>query len=293
MGEKKTEKNDAGKKEEKNKKNDGGKKEESPNTVVLKVDMHCDGCASKIIKSARRFEGVESVKSDANKLTVVGKLDPSKLRDKLALKTKKKVEVISPQPKKESKESKAENNKKSDDKSKKKADGDEKKPKEPPVTTAVLKVALHCQGCIEKISKTVRQTKGVHDMSMDKEKETITVKGTMDAKALAENLQQRLKRKVEIVPPKKEKDKEKENKEGGAEKEGGGNSGGKKKKGGGAGGGGGGDNNEKGGVEGGKMDKMEYYPVPWFGHGYGPVYMEQVHAPQMFSDENPNACSVM
>ncbi len=31
---------------------------------------------------------------------------------------------------------------------------------QPPVTTAVLKVALHCQGCIEKINKTVFKTKG-------------------------------------------------------------------------------------------------------------------------------------
>lgn len=32
-----------------------------------------------------------------------------------------------------------------------------------PVTTAVLKVGLHCQGCIEKILKTVSKTKGESD----------------------------------------------------------------------------------------------------------------------------------
>lgn len=65
--------------------------------------------------------------SDASKLTIVGKLDPAKLRDKLAEKTKKKVELISPQPKKENKDSKADK-KKSDDKPEK--NPDDKKTKE-------------------------------------------------------------------------------------------------------------------------------------------------------------------
>lgn len=39
---------------------DGGekKKEESPITVVLKIDIHCDGCATKICKTVRGFEGI-------------------------------------------------------------------------------------------------------------------------------------------------------------------------------------------------------------------------------------------
>lgn len=37
----------------------------------------------------------------ANKLTVIGKVDPAKIRDRLAEKTKKKVDLISPQPKKD------------------------------------------------------------------------------------------------------------------------------------------------------------------------------------------------
>ena len=80
-------------------------------------------------------EGVETVKAEteANKLTVVGKLDPTKLRDNLANKTKKKVDLISPQPKKDNnttnnnKDSKADN-KKSDANSEKKTD--DKKSKE-------------------------------------------------------------------------------------------------------------------------------------------------------------------
>lgn len=137
---------------------------------------------------------------------------------------------------------------------------------------------------------------GVHNMSIDKEKETVTVKGTMDVKALVETLSERLKRKVEVVPPKKEKDKEKD----GGEGEEGGNGGGKKKK-----KGLGGDNGkaeEDNGDNRAKMEqnRMEVLAPAAYGYGYGngyynygTVYMEHLHAPQMFSDENPNACSIM
>lgn len=47
-----------------------------------------------------------NVDTDADKLTVVGNLDPAKLRDRLAEKTKKKVNLVSPQPKKENKDKK-------------------------------------------------------------------------------------------------------------------------------------------------------------------------------------------
>ncbi|KAJ1384060.1 Heavy metal-associated domain, HMA [Sesbania bispinosa] len=256
--------------------NDAGKKDDNNSTVVLKVDMHCEGCASKIIKYLRAFKGVESVKaeSDTGKITITGKVDPTKVRDNLAEKIKKKVELISPQPKKEKENKDTETNNKSEKKT------DDKKPKDKEaVTTAVLKMALHCQGCLDRIGKTVLKTKGVEEMAIDKEKETVTVKGTMDVKTLVGNLQEKLKRKVEVVPPKKDKE-------------------------------GDGDNNEEGE---GKMEqnRTEYLVHPSFGYGYGygniggynygPVYQEQLHfhlhaqpPPQMlFSDENPNACSVM
>lgn len=80
-------------------------------------------------------EGVEKAKVEweASKLTVEGKVDPTKLRDSLQEKTKKKVELVSPQPKKD-KENRDDNATKSNKDSgkgqeKKKAD-EEKKPKE-------------------------------------------------------------------------------------------------------------------------------------------------------------------
>ncbi|XP_021627650.1 heavy metal-associated isoprenylated plant protein 3 isoform X2 [Manihot esculenta] len=309
-------------------KKDGGK---NPPTTVFKVEMHCEGCASKIIKMARRLEGVESVKADttASKLTVIGKVDPSQIREILHQKTKKKVDIISPQPKKEDSNNKnnRDDNKKSSEKKpdaeNKKPDADNKKPKEAPVTAAVIKVAFHCLGCIEKIHKIVIKTKGVQEMTLDKQKETVTVKGTMDVKALTEDLKKRLKRPVEIVPPKKEKDAG-----GGGDKDGknagGGNSGQKKNKGGDI------QDNAGGGNATAKMEvsKMEYAMQPGFGYCPGPAvgqlvpvywngYMGQpVHVPvpmsmpvheygygagqvsgnsvyMKFNDENSDACLVM
>ncbi|PPD70847.1 hypothetical protein GOBAR_DD32270 [Gossypium barbadense] len=81
----------------------GAKQDDGKVTAVYKIDMHCEGCAKKIKRSIKHYEGVEDVKTDcgANKLTVIGKVDPAKVRDRLAEKTKKKVDLISPQPKKD------------------------------------------------------------------------------------------------------------------------------------------------------------------------------------------------
>lgn len=137
---------------------------------------------------------------------------------------------------------------------------------------------------------------GVLEMKVDKEKDNVTVKGAMDVKKLVENLSEKLKRKVEVVQPKKDKE------GGGGEKEGneGGGGGKKKNK------GGGDSNNNEGG---GEVKIMEYMVQQPFGFGYGNVNVEgynaaqvyqemlnihmQTQPPQMFSDENPNACIVM
>ncbi|KAE9445862.1 hypothetical protein C3L33_22225, partial [Rhododendron williamsianum] len=243
-----------------------GQKDGGVVKVVLKVDMHCEGCETKIKKHARSFKGVECVQRSndgSNKLTVIGDVDPWKLREMLEKKTKKKVDLISPQPKKD----------KDKDAGDKKKDGENNPEfKEIPVTTAVMKLNLHCEGCIQKLCKAVAKTKGYHDMSIDEQKNQITVKGAIDMKALAESLKMKLRKPVEIVPPKKEKD---------------GGGGEKKEKG------------EKGRGQGGEILQWPHlvqygYPDPQYVNGYGSGYPgELFHAPQIFSDENPNACSVM
>ncbi|XP_073106391.1 heavy metal-associated isoprenylated plant protein 3-like isoform X2 [Elaeis guineensis] len=245
---------------------EGGKKDDGTITVVLKVDMHCEGCAEKVKKSVKGFEGVERVKTDigGGKLTVVGKVDPLKLRDRVAAKTHKKVDLVSPTntPKKDAKEK---------DDSKKTAAGkdsnksDEKKSKEPRVSTVVLKTHLHCEGCVERITKKIRKLKGVQQVTADAQKDLVTVTGTMDAKSLPEVLKQKLKQAVEVAPPKKDNGGDK--KEKGGEKE--------------TGAGGGKDDGGKA-----EANRTDYYP----GYVY---HIEMVPAPQLFSDENPNSCSVM
>ncbi|KAL5786917.1 hypothetical protein ACOSP7_003866 [Xanthoceras sorbifolium] len=79
-----------------------------------------------------------------------------------------------------------------------------KRDRKRPLTTAVLKVALNSRGCINKINKLVWGFEGVTEMSMDMERQLVTVKGTMDSEALTEYLKDTLKRPVEIVPPTKD-----------------------------------------------------------------------------------------
>lgn len=315
------------------------KKDDTPAPVVYKLDLHCEGCVKKIKRTVRHFEGAETVKADlaSNKVTVTGKIDAVKLQDKLAEKTKKKVEIISAPPQKDAASGEKPSEKKPDEKKSEEKKPEEKKPEEnkPKESTVVLKIRLHCDGCISKIKRIIMKFKGVETVILDGDKDLATVKGTMDPKELVEYLKEKLKRNVDVVAPKK--DEEKKEKDGGGEKKeekkeekekkDGGD--GEKKK-------------EEGGEAKVEVSKMEYqYPIQspmyWYdGHvnqgqssnyamefqqpGYGghdnhymephggyinhgnypmqppqvPFYMHPHHPPpQMFSDENPNACSVM
>ncbi|CAN4121503.1 unnamed protein product [Withania somnifera] len=250
MGEKKEET----KAEVAEKKNDAGEKKSDG---VLKLDLHCEGCAKKVKRSIRHFEGVEDVKTDceSGKLTVKGNVDPTWLREKVATKTKKTVVLVSPQPKKDADAGGGSSggDKKSDEKKvEEKKPEDKKKPKEPQVSTVVLKIRLHCDGCAHKIKRIIKKIDGVEEVKVDSEKDLVTVKGTMDLKDLIPYLKDKLKRNVEIVPPKKD--------DGGGEKKekgGGGGGGGEKKEKEGGGGGGGEKKEKEGGGGGGGREKKE------------------------------------
>lgn len=279
------------KKEKKEEKKGGGdKKGDGPLTAVIKVDMHCEGCARKFKKSVKDMPGVEDVKTDVanNKLTVIGKMDPKTVVEKLQKKTERKVELISPLPKKDE----GENKKKPEEKETKAEE--KKKEKEPSVVTTVLRVILHCDGCAQSVKKTILKSKGVQSAEPDVKNHTVTVKGTMDPNKLVEYLHRKTRKHVEIVPQKKD-DKKDDKKEG--DKKEGGKKGGEKKDGGEEKKDGenkkGGDDDKKGGDES-KGDgedkkgegKKNEVPIPRY-------VIEYVHPPQLFSDENPNACSIM
>ncbi|KAG5582540.1 hypothetical protein H5410_053167 [Solanum commersonii] len=324
-----------------------GAEKKSDASIVLKLDLHCEGCAQKVRRFIRHTHGVEKVKSDCEtgKLTVKGDVDPSWLRERVEIKTKKKVDLISSPPKKDAGDKKssgdgAAGDKKSAEKTEKKTEdkkADEKKPTEAQAISVVaLKIRVHCDGCAHKIKRVIKKIKGVKEVNIESEKDLATVKGTMDIKKLTPYLIEKLKQNVEVVPSKKDNGgDEKKAKEGDNDK--------KEKE---SGGGKGGDKKEKGDIEkkdgeskvassGGEVvNKMEYYgynantfyamPMQHHGymnqdygattydHGYGhtgyvveyghqpqyvpppppPTYLN-AHAPQMFSDENPNGCFIM
>ncbi|KAL0460155.1 UNVERIFIED_CONTAM: Heavy metal-associated isoprenylated plant protein 3 [Sesamum latifolium] len=271
MGEKKKKNSNGEAQGAENKKSDSGGGKNNV-TVVLKADLHCEGCVSKVLKCIRSFDGVDTASiGDEQRITVVGKVDPVKLRERVEQKTHKNVELISPHPKKDNANKKNADGKENakgdggngDGKQEKKKEGKDKnsckdksdekksKEKEPPVTTAVLKVHLHCEGCIQKIHKAVTKTKGYQEMKIDRQKELVTVTGAMDMKALAEVLKKHLKKEVEILPPKKEVEKKENSGSGGGEK--GKSSGGEKgKSGGGEKGKSGGEKGKSGGGDKGK-----------------------------------------
>ncbi|KAK4432467.1 Heavy metal-associated isoprenylated plant protein 3 [Sesamum alatum] len=277
MGEKVETKNEAEKKAEeggeKAAADGGGKTDEGPITVVLKLDLHCEGCAKKVRRSVSHFEGVEKVKAEceAKKLTVTGNVDPAWLRERVETKTKKKVELISPQPRKDAggggaADKKAEEKPEKKITEEKKADETEK-PKEAAVSTVVMKIKLHCDGCANKIKRVIlKNVNGAHTVTTDLQKHLVTVIGTIDVNELITYLKEKLKRGVEIVPPKK--DDHASNQDGGDQKEKGGGGEEKKEEEGGKSGGGGEKKDEEGGKSGGG-DKKDDELKPASGGGGG------------------------
>ncbi|KAM0863032.1 hypothetical protein ACQ4PT_044864 [Festuca glaucescens] len=279
-------------------------------TAVLKVDMHCDGCAHRIRASVRRYAGVEGVAMEVEKgsMTVVGRFDAKKLRDRVAHKTRKKVDLVGnnnsnkgggdkggggdqkgndgegkPEKKEDEGKEHDKGGKDQDDKcggggnaGKGKGGKDNKKPAVPVIVTVVLKigsVGLHCDGCMHRIRSKLFKIKGVEQVRMDLPKNQVTVIGTMDAKCLPEKLRKKLKRPVDVVPPGKDKDKDKDGKQ--QQGEGGNKDGGK----------------QQGDCKDGKQSKEAAELALWKTAYYDSQALQATQF--LLSDENPNACAVM
>ncbi|KAI4294820.1 hypothetical protein MLD38_040859 [Melastoma candidum] len=135
---------------------------------------------------------------------------------------------------------------------------------------------MHCEACAQGLQKRIRKIKGVETVETDVGNDQVTVKGVIDPQGLVDYLYKRTGKHVTIVKDeeKKEEEKKEEEKKEEEKKEE------EKKEG----------EDAKGEDDGsGKFDirKSEYWPSKY--------YMEYVYAypSQIFSDENPNACSVM
>ncbi|XP_045786178.1 heavy metal-associated isoprenylated plant protein 9 [Trifolium pratense] len=290
------------KKEEKSAEEEKKEEPKPPSPCVLFVDLHCVGCAKKIQRSIMKMRGVEGVVIDMakNEVTIKGIVEPQTICNTITKKTKRRALVISPLPS---------------------AEGE---PIPEVVVSQVsgpetveLNVNMHCEACAEQLKRKILQMRGVQTAVTEFSTGKVTVTGTMDANKLVDYVYRRTKKQAKIVPqpePEPEK-KEEESKEGEKpaseeeeakpeenkkeekpteetkKEEGGENS--KEEK--------GGEESkeetkkEEGGENGGAvvnideegMKRMMYY------YQYPPLYViERIPPPQLFSDENPNACSI-
>ncbi|GMH01134.1 hypothetical protein Nepgr_002973 [Nepenthes gracilis] len=262
-----------------------------PPEIVLRVYMHCEGCARKVKKSLKGFNGVEDVITDCKtqKVVVKGeKADPIKVLERVKRKTHRQVDLLSPIPKPPEEEAK-----KPEEKEPVKV---EEKKEEPKVITVVLKVHMHCEACAQEIKKRIERMKEVEVATPDLKNSQVTVKGTFDPQKLVDYVYKRTGKQAVVVkqdpPPaaeNKEGEKAKEGKdekkgENGEEKKGTEKGDPAKKE---------GDGSEEAAadLEEAKMIELrrnEFYYYP-------PRYAMDMYAypPQIFSDENPNACSIM
>nr|CAN62004.1 hypothetical protein VITISV_005689 [Vitis vinifera] len=268
-----------------------------PLPFVLFVDLHCVGCAKKIERSLMKIRGVEEVMIDMaqNQVTIKGIVEPQAVCNRIMKKTKRRAKVLSPLPE---------------------AEGEPMpevvSSQVSGLTTVELNVNMHCEACAAQLKRKILKMRGVQTAETELSTSKVTVTGTMDADRLVDYVYRRTKKQARIVPQ-PEPEKQEENKEGekpaeeakpeekkeenaekaeegkppeeakkGEEGNGGENNESKEEK--------GGENKEEGKVGEIPMDdetmkRMMYY--------YQPLYViERMPPPQLFSDENPNACCI-
>ncbi|KAL1218200.1 Heavy metal-associated isoprenylated plant protein 9 [Cardamine amara subsp. amara] len=253
-----------------------------PPPFILYVDLHCVGCAKKIEKSILKIRGVEEVVMDMNEnqVTIKGVLDPQAVCNKIKKKTKRMAKVLSPIP----------------------ATEGEPLPSiitsqiSGGLTTVELNVNMHCQACADQLKKKILKMRGVQTTVTEHTTGKVIVTGTMDAEKLVDYVYRRTKKQARIVPqpdpePEKPAVEEEKKEESGEGEEKPPETGEKKKKEGEGEEGDGEEAEEKrddemvAAAEEEGMKRMMYY--------YQPLYViERVPPPQLFSDENPNACCI-
>ncbi|WVY91508.1 hypothetical protein V8G54_037022 [Vigna mungo] len=279
------------------------KKEEPkpPSPCVLFVDLHCVGCAKKIERYIMKMRGVEGVVIDMakNEVTIKGIVEPQAICNIITKKTKRRASVISPLPEAEGEPIPEVVNSQ--------VSG--------PVTVE-LNVNMHCEACADQLKRKILQMRGVQTAMTEFTTGKVLVTGTMDANKLVDYVYRRTKKQAKIVPqpePEPEPEKKEESKEGEGEKAAAAEESkpeekkeeekpaeeAKKEE--------GGENKEqKNGEEGMEEAKKEENVVMaanniddeglkrmMYYYQYPPLYViERIPPPQLFSDENPNACCI-
>ncbi|CAH9057474.1 unnamed protein product [Cuscuta epithymum] len=277
-----------------------------PPEIVLRVFMHCEGCARKVRRCLKDFDGVEDVLTDykTHKVVVKGeKADPLKVLERVQKKSHRQVELLSPIPKPPPAEEEP-----------KKPPEEVAKPEEkkPEVIAVVLKAHMHCEACAEAIKRKILRMKGVESVEPDFKSSQVTVNGVFDPESLVDYVVKKTGKRAVVVKvePKKEEKKTEEGKEEKKddEKKAGDESGEKKEGEEGTTTDNAGEKKEEGEVVHQEDPKLElrkhelyyYYPAQSHyqvnPHPHQQRFAQEVYGygyPNMFSDENPNACSVM
>lgn len=255
------------KEEQTEKKEEAGeeKKPEEPQEIVLKVEMHCEGCAKKVEKSLLRFEGVENVKADSRSKTVVVKsrtADPAKVCERVQKKTKRRVELISPLPPPPEEEKKEETP----------PPPPEEKKEEPPKTiTVILKIQMHCYACAQLLQKRISKIEGVESVVTDLPNDQVIVKGVMDPAVLVDNIQRKTRRPAVIVEEEKKPEEKPEEEKKEEEKK---------------------EEEKKADADAAdELKKYEFWPPIRYYDEYVYPYPPAPVSDE-FSDENPNACTI-
>ncbi|KAF7848674.1 hypothetical protein BT93_L1752 [Corymbia citriodora subsp. variegata] len=75
-------------------------------------------------------------------------------------------------------------------------------------STLVLRTRLHCDDCIQRIQRCISKFKGVESVATDASKDQVSVIGVVDTKELVSYLKDKIKRNVEVVPTRKGGDEE-------------------------------------------------------------------------------------
>eukprot|EP00253_Pinus_taeda_P011533 PITA_11533 len=121
--------------------------------------------------------------------------------------------------------------------------------------TVDRKVQMHCEACAIHLKKTILKMKGVERAEADFKNQKCGVWGTMDPKDLVDHIHKKACKRAQVIPQKKSE-------EGDACTDG--------KKG-----------DDDGNLTDGGPSSLPRYVI------------QNCHPPQLFTDENPNACSVM
>ncbi|XP_030512359.2 heavy metal-associated isoprenylated plant protein 19 isoform X2 [Rhodamnia argentea] len=137
-----------------------------------------------------------------------------------------------------------------------------KKKEEPKVVVVEFRVSMHCNACERTVARTISKIKGVETFSTDMNQHKVVVTGRIDPKKVLKKLKKKTGKKVEIL----------ENKEDRANEEGA--------------------NDDGEGKEGSKAMVAEEQNVIIHPSMLGYCCVEN-EVLMMFSDENPNACSIM